>query len=331
MRIARTFVLGVALATLPVMTLGCGDKPPPAAPKREAQPAWQDVFDGTPEIYVVVRPQLMKHDAVYGNFFSVLMRVARARSGLSSTTLEALDGCDEFVFGVSKREGADDAVFVVRGVPASMDAQKLTDGSGHSLFRLVDSRAKVPELESLDRRTVGGGALFVLPDRTWVVTAGDARARARQAFASPFGRPAPKADPEALASIRVDASVLARRGVGPNLAVLTKKLTALSLVLEKGKGGLVIALQYADEDATAWAEMQVKRIIAERASADPAAAPPPPAGPRRPTTAPQGPARLDWLKEAVVTREGNSVRVRVPVPARLLEELPGVTGGDVAW
>jgi hypothetical protein len=340
-RILRLVVLGVALAALP----SCGEAPPPKVVKHEAAPSWQDVFDGTPELYAVVRPQLMKRDAVYGNFFKVVMRIAQARAeAAGATVLEAAEGCDEILVGISRREGMpEEAAIVFRGVPANLDPQKMTDSAGHPMFRLVDSHAKVPELERLDRRNVAGGSLFVLPDRTWVVALGDARARARQAFASPFGRPAPKVDPNALASVRLDANAFlknGRFGTSPLTAPLVKKLTAAIVGLMPGQGGVVVRLQYQDEDATAWAEMQAKRVLDEVAHAEPQQAPPPrpPAagGHRRPTTAPPPPPpdagpRLAWLKDAKVTRDGNAIDVHLPVPPRLLEDLPNVTGGDIPF
>lgn len=342
MRVVPLFVLGVLGAALGALP-SCGEVAPPMTAKREDFPSWQDVFEGTPELYAVVRPRLMKKDPVYGNFFKVLMRLAQARAqSAGATALEAAEGCDEILVGISKKEGQpDDAAIVLRGVPASLDPQRVTDAAGHPMFRLVDPHAKVPELERLERRDVTGGSLFVLPDRTWVVAIGQARTRARQAFAAPFGRPAPRADAAALASVRLDANAFlksSRFGASPVTAPLVKKLTAAIIGLRPGKGGVVVTLQYQDEDATAWAEMQAKKVLAELAQAEP-----PPhverplqAGARRPTTPPPLPAResgprFAWLKDAQVTREANSIDVRLPVPPRLLEELPIASGGDLTF
>ncbi|HSO31862.1 MAG TPA: hypothetical protein VLT33_05085, partial [Labilithrix sp.] len=156
------------------------------------------------------------------------------------------------------------------------------------------------------------GSVFVLPDRTWVGAIGDARGRARQACAAPFGRPAPKADPQALAVVRFDAAAFLsgpRFSKSAMVGPLTRKLRALTLALMPGKGGVLATLQYEDEDASAWAEMHVKRVIEELAAARPA---------------------LAWLKDAKVGHEGNGVLVRVAVPARLLEDLPRATSGDLS-
>ncbi len=304
--------LGIALA-VSVSSCGPGDKRPEAPARREAAPQWQDVFDGTPEVYAVIRPQALKKDAVYGTFFKTVMHMAQARSEMRGvTSLEALEGCDEIVVGIKRDAQGEDAALVFRGVPASLDAQKMTDATGHPVFRLIDARSKVPEYEWIDRQSSEKGSVFVLPDRTWVGAIGEARTRARQAFASPFGRPAPKSDPQALATVRFDAATFLQ---GPRFAKssvvgpLTRKLRALTLSLMPGKGGLIATLQYEDEDASAWAEMHVKRVIEELSKARPA---------------------LAWLHDAKVGHEGNAVTVMVAVPARLLEDLPKASAGDLS-
>jgi hypothetical protein len=311
---ARGVVLGLALALVPA-TLGCGsgDRAPVAVAKREVAPQWQDVFDGTPEVYAVIRPQAIKRDAVYGSLFKSVMQLAQARSAMRGvTTLEALEGAEEIIVGVRKDAQGEDAALVLRGVPASLDAAKMTDASGKPMLRLLDPRARVPEYELVDHRSGTTGSIFVLPDRTWVGTIGEARGRARQAFAAPFGRPAPKADPEALATVRFDAATFLggqRFSKNAMLGPLTRKLRALTLALMPGKGGVVATLQYEDEDASAWAEMHAKRVLEELVAARP---------------------NLAWLKGAKVGHEGNAVQVRVAVPPRLLEELPKASGGDLS-
>lgn len=318
--------LAVALAASGGLTTSCGgdDHAPPAAARRESGPQWQDVFDGTPEIYAVVRPQAIKRDAVYGQLFKSALRMAQARSPMKGvTSLEALEGCDEIILGVRKDQNGEDAALVFRGVPASLDPAKMTDSTGRTM-RVVDPRAKVPEYEWADRQTAAGGSLFVLPDRTWVGAIGEARTRARAAFATPFGRPAPKSDPEALAQVRFDAAAFLqgqRIEKSQLFGPLTRKLRALTLGLRPGKGGVTATLQYADEDSSAWAEMHVKRVFEELSRQE-----------REPGKA-GGPGgrgmSFEWLKTAQVGHEGNAVIVQVAIPARLLEELPNATGSDL--
>lgn len=314
----------LAVVSSAALVTSCGPGESPRAARRELAPQWQDVFDGTPEIYAVVRPQTIKRDAIYGTFFKNVLRVAQAKTPMrGATALEALEGCDEIIVGIRKDGSGEDSAIVFRGVPASLDPQKMTDAAGHPVLRLVDARAKVPEYQWIDRQSTSEGSLFILPDRTWVGALGAARARARQAFASPFGRPIPKTDPEALAAVRVDATTLLqgpRFANSPMLGPLTRKLNAVTLVLKPGKGGVVATLQYADDDACAWAEMHARRLLGELGKQEPSAT----GQPRR------GGPSLEWLKTAQIGREGNAVTLNLAIPARLLEDLPNASGGDLA-
>jgi len=317
-RVATTATL-LALVTSAV-TVSCGPAEAPAAPRKELGPQWQDVFDGTPDVYIVVRPQAIKRDAVYGALFRNVLRMAQARTPMRGvTTLEALDGCEEIVVGLRKDGArgdapAEDAAMIFRGVPASLDVQKMNDLAGHPVLRLLDGRARVPEYEWVDRESApGGGSLFVLPDRTWVGAIGDARTRARQAYATPFGRPAPKVDADSLATVRFEASSFLqtpRFARSPLIGPLIRKLRAVTIALKPGKGGVVATLQYETEDASAWAEMHAKRVLEEL------------------THGKSGPS-LEWLKTAQVSHENNAVMIKVAVPARLLEDLPNASAGDL--
>ncbi|MBX3263226.1 MAG: hypothetical protein KF782_26365 [Labilithrix sp.] len=290
-----------------------GEAPAPAAaPKRAIAPAWADVFDGTPDLYAVIRPQAMKRDKLYGAFFKALVRAAQARGiARGDTMVRAVEGADEIIVGVNPGL---DGVLVLRGVPASLDPQKVTDAEGRALFRPTSDRAAAIEYELYDRRNADAGALFVLPDRTWVGALGDARARARLAFAAPSGRPAPEVEPKALAVVRVGGALAHALDRHPTYGALTKRLSSVVFTLEPGRGGLVVGLAYADADAAAWAEMHVKRLI-EAIAKDEGA-------PGRAGATP------GWLKDARVAYEGSTVVVRVAVPPRLLEELPSASGAD---
>ncbi|HEY8078212.1 MAG TPA: hypothetical protein VIF62_28990 [Labilithrix sp.] len=300
--------------------VSCGGAPPPPPPPAPATAQWQDVFDATPELYIVVRPQALKRDPMYGNFVKALTRMAEARGDVGVTTLQAADGCDEVVLGISHGGGLDEAVFVLRGVSASLDPAKMNDASGHPVFRLVDARSKVQEFEHVER----GGAqasMFVLPDRTWVYTLGTARARAREAFAHPFGRPVPKVDGDALALVRLDgaSSWVGQLQRGQNLGPVLRKLRALSLALKPGTGGLALTLQYTDEDGAAWGEMQSKRLLEDIArTANEAAAQ------RR-----RVPRLFELAKDAKVSRTENAVTVRMALPSQLVQDLPNASGHDL--
>jgi hypothetical protein len=306
--VSRSLRAALLAAVVAIGLPACGGGPPPAAPKKEVTAQWQDVFDTMPDIYAVVRPQAIKRDAVYGNFWKTLVRVATARHIINGpSTLEAAEGSEEIIFGVN---AGLDAAIVLRGVPASLDPQKVTDDHGQPLFRLVSEKAKVPEYQLVGTANAEPGAVFVLPDRTWVGAFGDARQRARTAFATPFGRPSPKIDTEALAVVRFGQSFVQqpRYVNSPVWSVFTKHLAAVTIALKPNKGGAVISLQYEDQESSAYAEMQAKQMVAELAKDE---------------------KRFGWLKDAKVAYEGNTVHVRMPVPPRLLEELPAASGNDI--
>lgn len=309
-----------------VSGLGCAE-PPRARPvaRRTVSPQWQDVFDETPELYAVVRPQAMKRDAVFGNFAKTLSRMADAQSGIGQSMLAVMESCDEVVLGLQRGAGDADAsstVLVLRGVPASVDPAKVADGPGRPLLRLVDERASVAEYAEASGSRRSPASVFVLPGRVWVITMGPASTRAREAFAHPFGRPVPRIDPAALIAIRVDERVLRTRSLENNKVVgpLVRKLVSATLALEAGKGGMTLSFQYEDDDASAWAEAQTRSLIQRLGEV--AAAPPADARPR--------PAWLGLTKDATVERTESRVRVHMNLPPRLLDELPNVSAADLS-
>jgi hypothetical protein len=304
---ARPAVIAALALGVAVAVASCGDPPPPAPVKKENVPQWADAFQA-PEIYGVVRVQALKRDGVYGAFWKSLLRVAQARGLTRGTTMaEVVEGVDEIIVGLNH---GDDAALVLRNVPASADATKINDANGQPLFRAVNEQTKVPELELRDRRIPETGSLFVLPDRTWVGTLGEARGRARQAFATPVNRPAPSIPEDSLVALRFAGPIVHVLDRHPVWGPITKKLQTATFMLKRGKGGLVVAFDYLDADATAWAEMQVKRVAQEMTKDE---------------------KRYGWLKDAKVQYEGNTVFLRVAVPPRLLEELPNATGADLPF
>lgn len=296
----------VALAAALLGLVACSPAAPPPKPARAEVAQWQDAFDLVPDVYVVVRPQAIKRDPIYGPFWKTVLRVASARSSFSgSYAVEVADGADEIIVGVGA--GREDATVVFRGVAASFDPRKMTDERGQYLFDEGGSRGKVPEYQRRDKDAKL--SLFVLPDRTWVTALGDARDRARAAYAAPFGRPVPKVDERALAAVRLDAPALLvpRLRRSPAFGPLVKKLSSLTFALLPAKEGLEASLGYEDDDAAAWAEAHAQRLAKELGSAD---------GPKL--------GRLEFVKTARISRAGAALKVRFDVPARLLEELPNV-------
>jgi hypothetical protein len=295
------------LACLLAFVCSCAADKPAVDPSRDRSvPHWQDAFDQIPELYVVLRPIAMKQDPTYGQFVKALIRAAAARSNAVAATrmLDAIEGSDEVVLGF---RSANDAILVLKGVPAQLDPARLTDGDGRSsLWRPAPGQpANVPELLREDRATGETASLFMLPQRVWVIAIGLARDRARQAFATPFARPEPKVDPRALVLLRLDGPTLVRVAAPlrkGDLEPVGRKLASATIALRPGKEGMLVTFQYPEDDPAAWAELTLRQV-GERLS---------------------GSQKLAWLKTMTVSREGNAVIARVELPASLLAQLPGV-------
>ena len=304
----RSLLLGALGVLAAGVSVGCGSPAtPPEAKHREIGPSWADVFDTVPDLYAVVRPQALKADPLYGAFWNVLLREAAARGFTRGTTMvEAVSGAQEIIVGLNK---GNDAVIVLRGVPANLDPASMNDAAGHPLFRSVNEKGRVLELAFLGAGNADIGALFVLPDRTWVGVVGEARLRARQAFSTPLNRPVPRVDREALVAVRLGGAAARIFDRGPRLSLVTQKMTSATFALEPNKKGLVIALVYPDPDATARAELQAKRVVEDLAHDE---------------------KRFGWLKDAKVKYEGNIVFVRAQLPPQLLEDLPRAAPSDVS-
>lgn len=285
----------------------CAPAPPPRPPKQEAAPSWADVFEGTPDLYAVIRSRRLKSDAVYGSFWRALVRAAEARGfARGATMLEAAEGSEEIIVGLSR--GAD-AALVLRGVPARLDPRAMADDEGRPLFRAADDRASVVEYQLADGASADG-ALFVLPDRSWVGALGEARARARRVFARPLGRRPLEIDARALVAVRVRGPLAHALERHPLFGPLSAGLASATFTLTRGEGGVIVTLAYASSSAAAAAEVHARRAVEELAKDE---------------------ERRSWLGETEVAREQRSLLVRLAVPPRLLEELPGATGRDLAF
>jgi hypothetical protein len=198
-------------------------------------------------------------------------------------------------------------VLVARGVRADVDPARMVDDEGHGLWQ-PGPPGRVPELV---RETDAHGhpvdaSLFVLPGRTWVIAQGQARARARQAFAHPFNRPQMQLDPDALAIVRIDgpslvARVHALQDLG-GLAAVGHRLRSVSLELPPGAEHSVRAtFAYADEDSAATSAVTVEQALQAISRS------------KR-----EG---LAWLGAARVGRAPRSVVVTSPLPGRLIDAL----------
>ncbi len=307
-------VLGLATAS---SGFGCGGAAPKAAVAHVEQGArWQDVFDTTPELLAVLRPTAMRQDKVYGPLLQRVLVAARDRSRAIASTrvLEVVQDTEEVVVGVRPAQRLDEGVeqpaelvMVLRGVPASADPGKVVDADGGALWS-PGPHGAVRELvrERDEHGHPVDASLFELENRTWIIAVGPARARARDVFAHPVSRPELKLDPGALAMIRIDGTSLVQRvhALQPlgGLAAVGRKLSSLTATLPPGSNGaLQLSFLYAEEDASAFAEVAARQAIEA-------------IGRKKPES-------LAWLASAKVSRPDRRVLVDLPLPPTLIESL----------
>jgi hypothetical protein len=195
-----------------------------------AEPRWEDAFDTTPNLLVVVFPAALRSDRVYGPLLRRAIALARQESRVVAETraLDAMEDADEVIVGLrtGASAAADDLVVVVRGVRADVDPVALVDAEGLPLWA-PGPMGPVRELVRADATADSGpsgrsvrdetpASLFELPGRTWVIASGEARARARSAFfhvpdhaRRVFALEGLAA--EALVTIRIDGPTLVQR------------------------------------------------------------------------------------------------------------------------
>lgn len=265
---------GLTPALLAVLaTVSCGPRGVPAAPTAmprrpsltagaptraaldHREPRWEDALLPHAPIRLGLRPKMLQEDRVYGPLWRHALGVARARSRVVAGTrlLEAIEHADEVHVELDAvpragqdapspaderhpGEAAGEMVVVVRGVPGDVDPASLVDPDGHPLW---SAGPFGPVRELVHEQDPDGSAnpasLFELPGRTWVIAAGPSRARARDAFARPLGRPVPVFAPEALALVDLDGPELVGRvhalGPGGGLAALGRGLDSVTFEL----------------------------------------------------------------------------------------------------
>ncbi|HXN30883.1 MAG TPA: hypothetical protein VN894_03435 [Polyangiaceae bacterium] len=308
---------------------------PPPSSVRYGEPRWQGVFEPTPELLVVVRPQALRRDAVYGPLVGRAMELAREHTPLVAATgaLDAMEDAEEVIIGArdSNGEEAGDLVVVVRGVRANVDPAKIVDEGGHALWAQGPSASaagvrelvRTREAESQGPPDPGAApeaSLFELPGRTWAIATGRARAHARDAF----NRPAAGVDGDPLGMPSSALAVLRLSGVGlvarvralrpPGLlAPLGSKLVALTVVLTPGDGAVVRAtLSYNDELAVTPAEATLRQAIEALCRAKP--------------------DDYAWLRSVTVQASRCCVVVTAPLPRELMNRegvSPAISGGAV--
>jgi hypothetical protein len=311
-RLPALFVAGAVAAGTAAGVVSCGGSaPPPRAVPAHAEAHWEDLFDTMPELLVVVRPRALRQDKVYGPLLSRAIELAREQSPVVAATraLDAMEDAETVIVGVRSDtpERPGELVLVERGVRADIDPEKLVDADGRALWT-PGPQGSVRELVR-DRDEHGhalDASLFELPGRTWVVASGDARTRARDAFAHPIGRPAMALDPDALFVVRVDgASLVAHfkilQDLG-SLAAVGRKLQSLTLLLPPGNETVLKAtFAYGTEDAAAFAEVTLREAAAQLGH--------------------DKRVNYGWLASAKVERPDKRVVVTTPLPPQLVDGL----------
>jgi hypothetical protein len=315
----------LALTACAALFTACGGSgAPPLAQANDDEPRWQDAFEARPKLLAAVYPTALRSDPVYGPLLRRAIDLVREQSRVVAETraLDAMEDAEEVVVGVrpDSPESAGEVVVAVRGVRADIDPATLVDGEGRALWG-PGATGRVRELVRNDGPDAPiPASLFELPGRTWVIASGDARMRARSAFARPVGRPAPAVEAlerkngDALVVLRIDgpslvARIRALRSPGA-LEPVGRSLETVTLELDSGSGAAApdagpdrdirASLEYASEPAAAAAEATFREVLAAIVR--------------------KKPEDLAWLAGATVARPPPGARVvlTAPLPSRLV-------------
>jgi hypothetical protein len=338
---ASVVLLALLVAAAPACekTLGAARSSGNVIPT-STEPRWQDAFEQGPELVVVVRPQALRRDKVYGPLLRRAIELAREQSPLVAATgaLDAMVDAEEVIIGArdTGEKGTNDLIFVVRGVRAEIDPANLVDERGRGLWAPGPDgpAANVRELLPANNlgtlgpdsdgavrdRDLADASLFELPGRTWVIATGKARARARDLFARGGGsstelpRKVQSKTPDMLSDLDQNALAVARLS-GPSLvsrvrvlrppgllAPLGSTLSTLTVVLPPGEEAAFRAiLSYKDRQAVALAEATVRHAIEALSLAKS--------------------EDYGWLRTATVQASRCCVEVTTPLPKRLVDGL----------
>ncbi|HXX68876.1 MAG TPA: hypothetical protein VEK07_16940 [Polyangiaceae bacterium] len=301
---------------------------PPRAPTRSppvVEARWQDVFDVAPELLLVIRPNALRASGAYGPLLKRVQELARERSRVVAATcaMDAIEDADEVVFGLYSIGGdgadADDFIAAVLGVRADIDPATLVDSDGHPLWTAGPSG---PVRELVRQRDQQGlpidASLFELPGRTWVIAAGPARARAREALARPRGRPDPvPIAADALAVLRLD---------GPSLSSRVPALHAPSPLAPLGRGLQWVSLELATDTHSPVQALLAYSTAGAAAAAESVARDALDAVRRR---KPEG---FAWIGDATIGRPsaGAAVVLSAPLPSTWLVPLSQASGSNAS-
>jgi hypothetical protein len=296
----------------------------PAAPASVARPlVLDDLLAGPADLTLTLRPPAIVRDRVYGPLLRRASALAAAYAGprtVGTTALVALERTEEVLAALG---GAGQALVLMRGVPADLDVTQVVDEGGRALWKTAqgDVRQTFVEYESANGAETSQTALFVLPQRTWIVVAGDARGRTREMLIRAAEAPSFAPADVSLAELSIRGGALVRRDERLRdgaLAPLGRSLVRASVALTPGALGILVAtLSYSDSAAAGGAEETARAVVAAfrrrleqlDSSGTNAASPP------------KAPPPLSWLAAAGVERAGSEVHVRAPIPKAWLDAI----------
>ena len=299
-------------------------------------PTFDGVLSHRADLVLTLHPPAIARDPVYGPLFRRASELASAYAGptnLGTTALALVERTEEVV--IAETDKGKEAVVVLRGVPAAVDALEVVDTFGRPIWRVVhgDTRGSSRELAPTGTEDA---ALFVLPGLVWIIASGPAVARVRAALTNGLAKDALLGDETSLVLLSLPGDALPQLKQG-ELATVGAGLLRIELEMMSGASGLVVAkLAYTDTQRAASAEGTVLSVTlafrhrleeAIQARDGHALSPAAPAPPPSPPTSGQRAGGLDWLGAAKVDREEKTVVVRAPLPRRWLDTL---TRADVS-
>ncbi len=292
--------------------LACAHKPPPVAPDM-AQPvtsAWFDeVADSKRDAVLRVHTSILLKDSVYAPLVRELFRAMTEQALHAGTDMtSALEKADEIDVVV---EDGSDPVLLLRGVPANLDPTNMAGLDGSTQWRV--SKTHVPNAEVFDF-VPESGALYVLMDRTWIVTAGLSQQRVQTALMHAVGRPvSPDVTMDVPVSLRVPGATMERIAIKRGV----RALKPIFLELEEARVELHVSKTKDSREDEVVAEFRYAGIKqaehAEEMLAEAIGA-----------FGRRGGRRWEWLKEATIERKEQHITVRARLPAWALLALSDV-------
>jgi hypothetical protein len=268
-----------------------------------------DLLSHAAEVTVTLHPPALARDAVYGPLLQRASAMAAAYAGprtVGTTALAAFERTEEVV--VASNDATAEAVVVLRGVPGDLDAGRVVDEHANPIWRPVVGDVS-PRVVEYEPTIAADAALFVLPQRIWIIATGDAKARTREALLGPISASSLSGEDATLAVLSIRGSALVRRDARLRdgaLAPLGRALLRASFELTPGAEGVIAArFVYADPAAARASEETARDVVAAF---------------RRRLQNPNPPP-LSWLAAAGVECSAATVTVRAPIPKSWLEAL----------